>query len=276
MFRRTLTRRSRTSKRAFVTRFGTRRSYRRRPWTTANGQSSSPFTTGIAGGYSRVRRAVGREVPLLERPSRTAVEMKYFPPVANTNTTVFAGGIRIIPQISQGTGVGERIGNRIAMKRLLIRGSLVPYLDFTGSSTTTVENYTPELAFHVVYDRSPGTTIPDVHDIFDTNDVHAMQRMDSRDRFYILYSKRQEWGFSQNVTPGTVTNSYTMSANGPVMIPISLDLPIYRPCSFREGGLGTSYGDFREGVLFIVCTGLVPPVGSPRFVGRVRLTYSDV
>lgn len=281
MLRRSFSRRARPSRRSFITRFGTRRTYRRRPWTTANGQASSPFTHGVPGAYRRIRRTPGRDLPLLARPSRTPAEMKYNPADASEMLSIVAGSSTVVNMLQHGTGVSQRIGNRIQMNRLLIRGRVQPFVLYDESVLSAAAAFNQECDLHVVYDRSPTPTPPAFNDIFDSNEEGAMQRMDNRDRFRILYTKRCIFSLQSIVLPGAVDNGLTIGNGAKAAYLIDVDIPVYLPAVYRDGSDGTSYGDLREGALMIMCMGHGFTDSSfrthhPAFSGRFRLSYTDV
>lgn len=202
--------------------------------------SSSKFGRGVAGATRRVRSSVGREVPLYLPSRRVASEAHVATSAAVTNPFGISGTGRVtlINSIARGTALTERLSSRIAMQMLQIRGrcsvNTAPAVSFASGS------------FMVVYDRSPtGVTLPTFNEIFDTADIFSFQRLETRDRFQILYrfNVSLEGGGPTAITADSVRN---------------VDLAInmgQRETTFTTASTTGNYADMRTGALYFLDIG---------------------
>lgn len=94
-----------------------------------------------------------------------------------------AGSIKILNRVTQGVGVTNRVGKRIALQSLQIRGSVV------GGTTMSK----CEAAFMIVYDRKPPwpPTTPAITEILTSIATYAFSNDDNTGRFRIL--KRNDY-----------------------------------------------------------------------------------
>ena len=126
-------------------------------------------------------------------------------PLTSSNFRLFATPpIPILLNGSQtGAGFWNRIGSKIRMKSIQMKGSIVQAL-------TSVEGY---LRMVVVYDKQANGAFPTLSTVFETRDnagaqtntVYSMMKTESRDRFEIL--KDETWRSpSATYTAGVQTN----------------------------------------------------------------------
>lgn len=201
-----------------------RRSYSRRP--------------GAVAGVRRVRASgIVRNVPFYIRQGGATVEAHAHtigsaaPVALACNSTP---GVFLLNGIAQGESVTEREGSRLTMKSLHLVGNFYS----TIADTSLV-------GFALVYDKSPRGALPLFTDIFENsvNPVAAFQRLESRDRFQILFRK-------EVVLSGTYTAADERSS-----IPFDMKMALNRTSAFEVGNTTGTIADFTYGALYLVTFG---------------------
>jgi hypothetical protein len=141
----------------------------------------------------------------------------------NTASALFLGGgtngsFVLLNSTLQGAGLHNRIGNRISMKSLRIRGCINP--NFVGAANGG--NVRPvHLRISVIYDRQPGSSFPNSNVVYQSRDyqggLHSQAmnffNIDNSSRFYTIYD--QMWyiptGNSNiNETAAPVNNEFSL------------------------------------------------------------------
>lgn len=140
-----------------------------------------------------------------------------------------ASGIVLLNGIQAGTGFFNRVGARIEMKNLHIRGSII-------NATTAVSD---QIRLLVIYDRQPVGALPVISDILQSRDQAGTAattgsseiNLDNRDRFSILRDY-------ECYVP-SVTNTAGVLTNGPNFpgMDDSFDVNVF----IKLKGLGTHY-----------------------------------
>lgn len=115
---------------------------------------------------------------LIERSPSGYLDQPY-----TTHAMTTTGSIVILNRVTQGVGVTNRVGKRIALQSLQMRGSIVG-----GASMTKCE-----AAFMIVYDRTPPwpPTTPAITEILTSIATYAFSNDDNTGRFRIL--KRNDY-----------------------------------------------------------------------------------
>lgn len=96
-------------------------------------------------------------------------------PLATTTAAV-----ALINGIAQGTGAGERIGRKVTMKSLFIRG----YVAKQGATVGSVP-----IRILIVYDKQTNATLPATTDVVVTDTVMAPMNLANAQRFTVLYDR---------------------------------------------------------------------------------------
>lgn len=173
-----------------VRRMGYRRRLRRRAPGTAYRRIFRSWT-----GLARLRRR-GRS---LYRPELKSIDgLNTAVPIVFVGSTVDAtaaaatfGNAVLLNGCIQGADIGQRIGNQILVKSLLVRGCVcVP----TGSESSVT--FTECCRIMVVQDRQANGAMPTVLDLFETQEILSgtvstwPMNLVNRSRFKVLYDKR--------------------------------------------------------------------------------------
>jgi len=171
----------------------------------------------------------------------------------NFSTT---GTINLIATIAQGASVNQRVGKKIALKSVQIRGS-------SSSGTTTTG---ADCALLLVYDRRPTGALPSITDILTAVDTNAFNNDANSGRFQIIM--RKDWVHTGNITTPATGNEIKDHSN---YVPLK-----GLPCVYKAAGTG-AIGDIEQGALYAVAVGsnvagTTAPTGSLNF----RTRFVDV
>jgi hypothetical protein len=149
------------------------------------------------------------------------------------------GSVTLIATVAQGASVNQRIGKKVILKSLQMRGNV-------QNGTTASIN---DCAFLIVYDRRPTGMLPAVTDILVSANAVSFNNDVNSGRFKIL--KRSDFFLVGPVTNVIATEQLT-EASG-LSTDFFLDLKGL-PVSFKAAGTG-AIGDIEEGALYFVTVG---------------------
>lgn len=94
----------------------------------------------------------------------------------------------LINAITSGSGVTNRLGRKVLMRKLVLRCS-----DQWNLNTMVISGYSP-IRVVVVYDREPTGALPSVLDIFDVASILSNNNLTNSDRFQIIVDTQSgEW-----------------------------------------------------------------------------------
>lgn len=208
---------------------------RRLPSTT------SGYISGVTG-IRNIRASVGREVPLFAPRKSPMVEMHAFDSTLTAAFgTVTTGRVHHINDITQGTAVNQRTGSRLTMTALQMRGYV--YMRENTSPRTTCS-----YQFMIIYDRAPTGTLPNYNEIMAGTRPISYQRLETRSRFTILYSKHDviQWGVAGSPNSGS-QRSYDLNIKLPNL-----------QASFQQALSGLN--SFTTGALYFINTSDAEPL----------------
>lgn len=149
------------------------------------------------------------------------------------NTT---GSITLVNVVPQGASYSERIGKKIALKSLQVRGSI------ESDSTTTVTSG----GYMIVYDRHPTGSLPAITDILESITTTAFNNTQNEGRFKIV---------ARNIVPltGNNTTAGQVNSNSNYYVDQYIKLKGL-PTVYKAAGTG-AIGDVETGALYIVTLG---------------------
>jgi len=171
----------------------------------------------------------------------------------NFSTT---GSIALIATIAQGASVNQRVGKKIVLKSLQVRGQSI-----SGTTTTVAD-----CALVIVYDRRPTGSLPAISDVLVSADSTAFNNDANSGRFQIL--KRVDFCHTGNsTTPATGGEIRDMA------MWLSLkDLPV----AYKAAGTG-AIGDIEQGALYLITVGSnVAGTTAPQGTLAFRTRFLDV
>lgn len=149
------------------------------------------------------------------------------------------GTITLIATIPQGTSVNTRVGKKILLKSLQIRG-------FCVAGSTAAYN---DCAILVVYDKRPTGSLPLVTDVLVTATSTAFNNDANSGRFKIV--RRYDFELIGSVTGTLATQQLTEASAKSADDFIDLK---GKPQVFKAAGTG-AIGDIEEGCLYLVTVG---------------------
>jgi len=161
------------------------------------------------------------------------------------------GSIKLLNDIVAGVTNIDRIGNKIWLKSLQIRG--MAYINTTANNV--------DCFFAIVYDKKPRGALPAISDIFygpvvGTAIPHRLNNPDNEARFEIL--KREDFILTKTSDPAITVQFY---------------LKIERPSVYKTDNNGRN---FEEGALYIVTGGDYPPgTSSATLQVNSRVRFSE-
>lgn len=149
------------------------------------------------------------------------------------NTT---GTIALVATIAQGAAVTQRVGKKVLLKGVQIRG-------YATADTVTL---TTGGVWMLVYDKRPTGALPNITDILDTANSNSFLNDANSGRFKIL--ARRTYSLTGNVTTAGQQNDSTFQ-----MIDEYVKLKNLLMV-FKAAGTG-AIGDIEQGALYLVSVG---------------------
>lgn len=261
-----------------------RRSYRRRSSSRRGYGGRSYARRPVAGSMRTVRRGGRTDLGMFSYgcPARKLI---HFNPLVqsapasrcfNTGSDAFTsvpGNAIVLNSIGQGSSLEQRLLHKIFMRSLLARIMVYP-----GQELTSVTQRTITCCIMLVYDTEPpDSNVAPISDILDSAEPLAMQRVDNRERFSILYRKSFALSaFPYGGSGGALT--YTDDYPGGARL-FELKISIGRQTTFKTADPSATYSAINKGSLvFYFISGMGPngTAGVNTFMnGTFRLSFSD-
>lgn len=146
------------------------------------------------------------------------------------------GSITLVATIAQGASVNQRVGKKIVLKSVQVRGQVV------GNATTAATN----AAWMLVYDRRPTGSLPAITDVLVSASAISFTNDANSGRFQIL--KRWNCSVIGNVaTAGQQTEASAYTVDEFVRL---RGLPV----NYKAAGTG-AIGDIEQGALYLITVG---------------------
>jgi len=159
--------------------------------------------------------------------------------------------------VATGTDFTDRIGRKILMKSLFIRGLIYP------QDTTVLNNMCRMI---VVYDKQANGTAPVITDVLKTDSATAQLNLNNRDRFEVIFDKQWTAGAMNT----TATQTYS---NAPVHRSVKLYKRLNHEVQF--GGTTNAIGSIQTGSLYLFTLGIQSD-GDGHLLGiTVRIRFKD-
>lgn len=214
----------------------------------------------------RSRRAPNLTRPFVSR-SPLAQRVSFYPPskeqkVVDTAQANYAcdttGSVTLLNGVANGALFTERIGRKICMTSVQIRGLIYP------QDTITTDN-----AFRVmiVYDSQPNGALPAVTDVLLAATATSMLNLNNRDRFKVLMDKQGVCGAQD-----TATATATFNRN-PGVINVKKWLKLNHETVFD--GATAAIGDVQTGSLFLLTIGVQAVGGGSLLTASLRVRFTD-
>lgn len=161
------------------------------------------------------------------------------------NTT---GTISLLNGCIQGTDYTQRIGRKIQLKSLYVRGRVQLETALNGVQIS------PQMArMMLVVDTQPNGVVFAITDLLNTAAPESQLNLNNRDRFMIICDK--EWVFDPYIIQGTATQSFAVG--GRTISPLKKYKKLNMETIFNSGNAGT-IADMTSGALYMVWLGSQP------------------
>lgn len=197
-----------------------------------------------------------REMALYAPSMAVKPEMKFKDLTAATYVGDTTGTVTLLNAIDSGTELNNRLGDRVALTGLQIRG--VVAAGSTGSAPV-------QATFAIIYDRQPQGALPAITDIYTAIASAAFQTTSSRDRFKIL-------GRWNHVVMGVFATPTT----GCEERQIDLHLFFREQVTYTTSQSSGAIGNIKTGGLYLLTYGdLAASTAAPNFSLRFRLNFAD-
>lgn len=182
----------------------------------------------------------------------------------NVNTT---GNFTLLANPAVGANFNERIGRKITLKSVFIRGLLTfqNAIEWNANQVSAAQ-----LArFMLVWDTQPNGAIPAITDVLNTNEAASQLNLNNRDRFRILSDR--EWALG----PFQTGAGTSMVAGDKCSVPFKKYKKLNLEMIFNGNSTGT-IADINSGALYMLWIGSLP-TGTTDLVfrGTTRVRYSD-
>lgn len=201
---------------------------------------------GYSGPRYTKRRYTTRKLPRARRANlymsrrsglvrRVGQEVNFVDLAVATYAMNTTGTITLIATIPQGAQQTARVGRKILLKSIQVRGQA------SSDSTTTVATG----SWFIVYDKRPTGVLPAITDILVAARSDSMTNSVNVGRFQII--KRQNYAFAGNNTTAGQQDSKTIYF-------VDKFIKISKRMTFKAAGTG-AIGDIEQGALYLVTVG---------------------
>lgn len=165
------------------------------------------------------------------------------------------GSITLIATIAQGAATTQRVGKKIMLKSIQMRG-----FAFSNTATTVAEG-----SYLIVYDKRPTGALPAITDILVSINSTAFNNDTNSGRFQII--RRQDFCFAGNSTA---------PATGKEIFPADDYIKIRKPIVYKAAATG-AIGDIEQGALYLVtCGASAAGTGAATLTVGFRTRFIDV
>lgn len=218
--------------------------------------------SGSAKRISQTQRSLKRQqafgLTRMPRYVRPATDNKYIDLDDTAITFNSTGSLQLIYTIPQGTSVTTRVGKKIQVKSLQIRG-------YANTGTTQTQATTGWM--YVIYDKQPTGSLPVITDIFEQISQTALLNDNNSDRFLVLFKK--QFVFSGQVDDPALHTDQTIH-------PIDFYMKLHHKVVYKALGTG-AIADFNYGAMYLVTFGdLASGTASPTGEVSLRTRFFDV
>lgn len=172
----------------------------------------------------------------------------------------------------QGTGFTNRIGTRIKVINVQVRGYVASNLARTQTGAADGNIPSHQVRATIVLDYQPNGAAPGITDIFTNTGPVGGLNLNNRDRFKIL--KEKTFSIDPYIVSTTVaTEEYATAVNQTKSVKMfkKCDIPVY----FNAGNAGTVSDLSSNNILLVLQSNLPTALGSTQFVLFTRCRFLD-
>jgi len=185
----------------------------------------------------------------------------------DVNTT---GSFTLLNGCEQGSDYTDRIGRKIFMKSLFIRGMVSTQPSLAPTAPQSAPSQTARMV--ILIDSQPNGSTPIVTDLLNTASPFSQLNLNNRDRFRILAD--ETFVFGPLASSNTATQSWAYADQQAALVERYIKLR--HETIFNSGNAGT-IGDITTGsILMFVAQDTGITVANPTLNFRARIRYTDI
>lgn len=199
--------------------------------------------------------------------TRSSVEKKYKDIAATTYGCDSTGSVTVLNSVDEGTGVSQRVGRKICMKSVQLRGVVVPQ-DVPGAAA----NVSAQLCrVMLVWDKQPNGVIATIANILSASTSCSYINLDYRERFVVLMDKH--YGLGPLYVDTTATQTWSAVDKCTAVVNKYKRLPQGTDVIFD--GTGGGIADINSGALLLVTIGTAAAGQGFNATLVTRIRYTD-
>lgn len=191
--------------------------------------------------------------------SRSQVEKKFIDIASATYVCDTTGSVTPLNLCDEGTSVSQRIGRKICMKSVQVRGLIDPV---DGATTATLARVM------LIWDKQVNGVTATIAEILSAATANSYMNLDNRERFVVLMDKHYSIGAFSNVA----TTAYAQS---PTVAHINKYKKIPAGSFTIYDGTGAGIADINTGALYLVTIGSQAAGAGARLTAACRVRYTD-
>jgi len=189
--------------------------------------------------------------------SRSQVEKKYVDIASAQYAADTTGTVTALNLCNEGTGVSQRVGRKICMKSVQVRGWI----------TQETAQQPCMVRIMLVWDKQVNGVIATIAEILSAATSNSFMNLDNRERFVVIKDKHYTLG-TRNSTSGTAVADKSVSE------PINIYKKLPEGSFTIFDGTGAGIADINTGALYLVTIGSAADAGLAVLATRVRYTDS--
>lgn len=191
--------------------------------------------------------------------SRSQVEKKYVDIAQATYACGTTGTVTTLNLTNEGTGVSQRIGRKICVKSVQVRGLLYP-----TDGTVSANN----VRICLIWDKQVNGVAATIPELFSAATSNSYMNLDNRERFVVLMDKQFACG-------GFATAATQAFAQSPTVHTINKYKKLPAGSFTIYDGTGAGVADVNTGALYMVTIGDVVDSDAHIFRAAMRVRYTD-
>lgn len=168
-----------------------------------------------------------------------------------------SGTVVLLNGVATGTDFTNRIGRRVTISSIQIRGIIRP--TDLGTNPQCVR-------LMLVYDTQPNGALPAVGEVVQNLNGTTMLNLNNRDRFKVIMDKQYAIGGISD----TATQAYAMS-------PTVFNVKMYKKCNYDVifDGTTNAISDIQSGSIFLLTLGSEAAATGATLQASIRLRFKD-
>jgi len=191
--------------------------------------------------------------------SRSQVEKKYIDVAEATYACSTTGSVTCLNLCNEGTGVSQRIGRKICIKSVQVRGITYP-----ADGTVLATN----VRIMLIWDKQVNGVIATIAELLSAATSNSYMNLDNRERFVVIMDKQFACGgFATTATQAFAQSPTVHTVNKYKKLPAG-SFTIY-------DGTGAGIADINTGALYLVTIGDVITGDAHIFRAACRVRYTD-